>query len=434
MKTVRLLYGADALAVRVPDDAVVLSGRDVPAVPDAPRAIAEALAAPIGSPPLRELLAARRPETVAVTISDATRPVPNRDFLPPLLGVLNDCGIDDGQVVILIGTGMHRESTPAERVGLLGEEILERVEVIDHRADDPSTLAPISESPPIRVNRRFVEADFRIVTGFIEPHLMAGFSGGRKGVCPALVDLETIQRFHGYATLADPRAETGVLAGNPCHEIALAVAQEVGVDFLLNVALTRDKRIAGVYCGDLAAAHESGCRQAGDWAAAEVDSPFDLVLSSGGGSPLDRTFYQTVKGICGAAPALGPDSTLLLVSGCEEGIGSANYARLMRRWGGDWRGFLEHLAADPDQTERDQWELQVQARVLARIGAERIWFVSDGIDAADQHCLAVRPIPGPGDPRARAQRAIDEYLAAHPHARVAAIPDGPYTMLRAAAG
>ncbi|NLF31770.1 MAG: nickel-dependent lactate racemase [Planctomycetes bacterium] len=428
-RTIRMTYGAEGMDLRLPADATVLTGQHPPAVPDVEHAIRAALAGPIGSPPLADLLAGRRPRTVAITISDITRPVPNAVFLPVLLDVINRAGIGDDRIVIIVGTGMHRPSTPDEHEMLVGRGVLERVEVIDHRADDPATLATVSEDPPVRVCRRFVQADFRIVTGFIEPHFMAGFSGGRKGVCPALVDLRTVQRFHGYPALAAPEAREGALAGNPCHAIALAVARAVGVDFLFNVAVTGGGAVAGIYCGDLEAAHAAGCRQVGRWTGAPVEGPFDLVVTTGGGAPLDATFYQTVKGMVTALPALGEHSTLLQVSRCDDGVGSAAYTDLMLRYAGDWRRFLADIAAEADRTALDQWEYQMQARVLARIGVERLWFASDGLDLATQRCLSVTPLAGDGPAAVRAQRAIDAFVAARPGARVAVIPEGPYTML-----
>ncbi|MGB2824352.1 MAG: nickel-dependent lactate racemase [Phycisphaerae bacterium] len=438
MKTVSLLDGKEGMELGVPDSADVLVGQDIPAVGEPDRAVAQALANPIGSPPLAEIVARKAPKTVAITISDITRPVPNKEFLPAMLKVLNDCGIADSQIVIIIGTGMHRPSTPAEREILVGRDIERRIEVIDHRADAPETLVRVSDGsrdltagdPPVSVCRRFAEADLRIVTGYIEAHFMAGFSGGRKCVCPALVDLETVQRFHGFETLAHPKADTGVLEGNPCHEIALKVAKIVGVDFLFNVAITQDRRMAGIYCGDLVKAHQAGCKQVAEWTTAEIDGPYDLVITNGGGFPLDQTFYQTVKGMCTALPALDAGSTLLQVSHCGEKLGSESYTELMMKWDNDWQAFLGHIEAHKDRTELDQWEFQMQAKVLAVIGPERLWFVSDGIPARVQMHIAVNPILGNGDAQARAQRAVDEYVAAHPNARIAVIPEGPYTMLR----
>jgi len=430
-KIVRMTYGVEGIDLRVPADATVLSGQHPPALANVDDAIRAALANPIGTPALADLLAAKRPRTVAITISDITRAVPNPVFLPILLETVNHAGIADADIVIIVGTGMHRPSTPAEHEKLLGPGVLDRVEVIDHRADDASTLTAVSDNPPVRVCRRFAEADFRIVTGFIEPHFMAGFSGGRKGVCPALVDLQTVQRFHGWATLADPAAREGNLEGNPCHAIALAVARTVGVEFLFNVAVTADGRIAGIYCGDLEQAHAVGCEQVARWTLARAGGPFDLVITTGGGAPLDATFYQTVKGMVTALPALGEGSTLLQVSRCADGVGSAAYTNLMLRYANDWRAFLADIAADAERTALDQWEYQMQARVLARIGLENLWFASDGIDVATQQRLSVTPLDGALAAVARAQRAIDTYCAARPGARIAVIPEGPYTMLRA---
>ncbi len=418
------------MSLEIPASATVLAGQHIPALTNPDAALADALAKPIGSASLSELLAAKNPGSVAITISDITRPVPNRQFLLPMLKVLNAAGIDDSQIVIIVGTGMHRPSTEAERELLVGPEILGRIEVIDHRADDPTALVRISDQPPVSLCRRFAEADFRIVTGFVEPHFMAGFSGGRKGVCPALVDLETVQRFHGYETLANPSADTGNLENNPCHDIALRVAKAVGVDFLFNVAITGDRLIAGIYCGDIEDAHRAGCEQVAKWTTAIIDEPFDLVLTNGGGFPLDQTFYQSVKGMCTALPALAKHSTLLQVSDCSEQLGSRAYGELMLRYDNDWRGFLQDIESHRDETHLDQWQYQLHARVLARIGMEKLWFASDGISPKTQKHLSVMPILGRGDAQQRAQRAIDKYLAGNPTAKIATIPDGPYTMLR----
>ncbi|NIA22293.1 MAG: DUF2088 domain-containing protein, partial [Anaerolineaceae bacterium] len=275
----------------------------------------------------------------------------------------------------------------------------------------------------------FAEADLRIVTGLVEPHFMAGFSGGRKGVCPALVDLETVQRFHGFGALADPRAAAGRLEGNPCHDIALKIARSVGVDLLLNVAVTRDRRLAAVWAGDLVAAHAAACRQVAEWVTAEISGPFDLVVTCGGGFPLDATFYQTVKGMVAALPALGETSTLLQTSECAEQLGSQAYTELMLGYDNHWRRFLADIEADKDRTHLDQWEYQMQARVLDRIGLDRLWLASDGIPQEMQRHISVTPLLGDGEARNRAQAAIDRCVAAHPKARIAVIPEGPYTML-----
>ncbi len=426
-----MLYGRGVMELSVPDSATVLTGQEIPALSEPDRSVRDALAAPIGTASLAELIVARKPASVAITVSDITRPVPNKQFLPAMLDVLNENGVADSQIVIIVGTGLHRPSTPAEHEIILGADILSRIEVIDHQADAADTLARVSDDPPVSVCRRFVEADFRIVTGYIEAHFMAGFSGGRKGVCPAMVDLQTVQRFHGYDTLSHASAETGVLDGNPCHEIALKVACTVGVDFVFNVAITGDRRMAGIYCGDLEQAHAVGCEQVAQWTTAEIDAPdFDMVVTNGGGYPLDQTFYQTIKGMCIALPALSEKTVLLQVSECTEQLGSKGYTDLMLKWDNDWRGFLADIEANRDETKLDQWEIQMQAKVLSRIGMDTLWFVTDGMPQERQRHITGYPVLGQGDAQVRAQRAIDTFIADKPDAKIAVIPEGPYTMIR----
>lgn len=429
-KQLLLLYGKSGLQLRVPESTTVLATPPIPPLTDPPASIRAALTNPIGCASLFDLLQVKRPRSVAITISDITRPVPNKVFLPPLLTVLSEAGIRDERVCLIIGTGMHRQSSEEEKEMLVGRDILARFEVIDHRAEEESSLADISRDPLIRINRRFLEADFRIVTGYIEPHFMAGFSGGRKGVCPALVDLATIQRFHGFQTLSNPKADNGILDGNPCHEVALTVARKVEVDFLLNVSLTQKRETAGVYCGDLEKAHLAGCREVAEWTTAEFKVPFDLVITNGGGFPLDLTFYQTVKGMCTALPALHDNSTMLQVSECAEQLGSAAYTDLMLRYGHDWKRFLKDIEENKERTELDQWELQMQSRVLQKISRELLLFVSDGVPEEIQRRICVNPVLGYGSAQQRAQRVIDRFVEGNPSASIAVIPDGPYTMLR----
>jgi len=428
-RAVEMRYGRERATICVPAHAEILTSAWGPPLPDPDAALIAALEHPIGTPPLLELLRRRRPRTLAISISDITRPVPNQRFLPMLLDLAVQAGIDPANVTVVIGTGMHRPSTSDEILELVGPDVLAACNVVEHRADVPTTLVTVSENPPVRICRVFAEADFRIVTGLIEPHFMAGFSGGRKGVCPALVDLATIQRFHGYDTLSDPLADSGVLEGNPCHQIALDVARQVGVDFLLNVAITQDRQLAGFFCGDLEQAHAEGCRAVSTWARAEVETPYDLVVTCGGGYPLDQTLYQTVKGMCAALPALGPHSTLLQLSHCGEGIGSQSYRELLLHYGQDWRRFLDDIRARRDRTQLDQWEFQVQCRVLERIGVTRLLLATDGIERAALKRLALQPVPGPGPAATRTQEYIETFTAAHPAARIAVIPDGPYTLV-----
>jgi nickel-dependent lactate racemase len=202
----------------------------------------------------------------------------------------------------------------------------------------------------------------------------------------------------------------------------------MGCDFLVNAAITHDRQLAGVFAGQMVAAHQIGCEQVGAWTSANVDRPYDLVVQSAGGYPLDESFYQTVKGMVTALPALRDDSILLMCSACTE-VGSPEYTDLMMQRGSDFRGFLDHIRAT-EVTAKDQWQYQMQTRVLERIGVERLVLANDGLPIDVQRKLAVTPAPGVGDVAARAQQVIDELLQRTPDARIAVIPEGPYTMLR----
>ena len=428
-KKVKILYGKDGMELFVPENADILENQKVPAITNYEQAIDNALSNPIGSESLGRLLKTKNPTTVAITISDITRPVPNKLFLPNILRTVNQAGIDDSRIVIIVGTGMHRPSTREELKILVGDDILDRIKVIDHTADKPDTLIEVCQNPTIRVCKRFVEADFRIVTGYIEPHFMAGFSGGRKGVCPALVDLETIKRFHGYKTLLNPASDTGILNNNPCHEIALEVAKKVGVDFLFNVAITKDRKIAGIYCGDLEKAHAQGCTDVAKWTTIKISKPYDIVITNGGGHPLDKTFYQTVKGMCTALPALNSKSIMLMISECAESLGSESYTELMLKYSNNWQRFLSDIASKSDEVIADQWEFQMQTRVLQKIGIRNLFFVSDGIAFDIQKRISVTPVLGKGNALIRAQMVIDKFQKDNPNATIGIVPEGPYTMI-----
>jgi len=426
-KSISLRFGQGRMALDLPESTRVLIGPEIPVLPNPQAAVRKALQNPIGSDSLRAIAERKQPKTVVITISDITRPVPNELLVTSILEELNAVGVPDSACTVLIATGMHQHSTQEERDILLGKQLQKRVAVVDHESSRADTLVKITDDPPLSVNAQFVNADLKIVTGLIEPHFMAGFSGGRKGVCPGLVDLATIQRFHGYATMADANSVEGRLIGNPCHEIATKAALRVGVDLLVNVAITHDRQLAGIYAGDLEEAFLAGCRDAAEWTMAKFEEPYDLVVTCAGGFPLDTSFYQTVKGMCTALPALQPSGTLMMLSACDH-IGDAEYEAIYNRFGPDWRGFLEHIANRSD-TDKDQWGYQMQTRVLKTLGIERTIFANDGLSLETQHMIAVTPASGEGDAQARAQRFIDQYMNDHPGASVAVIPEGPYTML-----
>ncbi|MBN1346377.1 MAG: nickel-dependent lactate racemase [Phycisphaerae bacterium] len=438
MTRTEILFGKGTLTVEHDDDCDVLRPDHAKVLSDQAGAVAEALAKPIGSPPLARIAKAKVGGQVVIVISDITRPVPNAKILHPILDVLRAAGHKSEAITILIATGMHRPSTPEERVELVGSEIVGEYRIVDHRAEAQEKLVvlpePTASGTTVWIDRLYAEADLKIVTGFIEPHFMAGFSGGRKAICPGLVNLETIQKFHSPDFLEHPKATFGVLEGNPCHVEAIEVARRVGIDFLVNVTVTTEQDITGVYAGDSDAAHQAGCAAVAEAMGIGVRRQYDTVVTCGGGYPLDTTFYQTVKGMCFAEPFVKQGGTMVIASGCAQGIGSDIYLDIMRRYaGGRWRQFIEDIKAS-DRVEKDQWEYEMQCRVLRKVGVEGLRFVTDGVDAATLSDCSVTPAPGCGESGRSAQETLNELLSSirrdRPDASWAIIPSGPYILPR----
>ncbi len=419
----------DRWEIAVPDDAVVYASRYPAPLADAATLVGAALDQPAGAPRLEHALRRRRPGKICVVVSDITRPIPYASFLPQVLARIEAAGAPRRDMLLLIGTGMHRPSTRAERVEMFGERIAAQYEIVDHRADDPAELADVPgrcwSGHPIRLNRHLAAAGFRFATGLVEPHFMAGFSGGRKAICPGCAALDTVRRFHGAEFLGDPRARNGNLDGNPLHREALSVARALGVDFTLNVVLNDARHVAAAFAGELEAAHAAAVDFVRRCACPAVEREADLAVTSAGGYPLDATFYQCVKGFVSCLPAVRPGGAILAFGGCAEGVGSPEYCAAMERFpGARWRDFLEHIR-QPGVFEKDQWQYQMHCRALQRVGLEGLTFLSPGLDAA-----AFAPIPVRGVPvarsgvRAEVQRRVDAAAAAG--LRIAVFPEGPY--------
>jgi len=420
--------GKETLTVRVPDDALVYASRFLEPSERPEEEVLRAVAEPIGAAPLRQALAGRHGGPVVVVASDVTRPLPYASFLPALLEQIEGAGVARDEILILIATGMHRPSTPEERVEMFGGDVVSRYRIEDHRADDEASLVELPgrtwSGTRVRLNRRYVEAGFRLLTGLVEPHFMAGFSGGPKALCPGLVAMETIRNFHGCEFLSDPAARNGNLEGNPLQEEALSVARLAGVDFLLNVVVDRQRRLVAAFAGELVAAHRRACRFVSAHACPAVGREVDVAVTSSGGYPLDATFYQCVKGFVSATPAVKRGGAIVAFGGCSEGIGSAEYAGLMRRYAGDWRGFLRDIRR-PGFFVRDQWQLQVHARTLERTGQEGLHFVTDGLtqEELDSLCVTGHSCP-PGGVERAVQALVDELVLEG--RTVAVFPEGPY--------
>jgi nickel-dependent lactate racemase len=393
-KRIPLEYGDVTLEINVPSDSVEISMGAVPSIDDWQEEIERAFSNPIGSPKLEEIVKKKGKKpgdmTVSVTVSDITRPVPykgEKGILGPVLRVLESQGLRRENIKIIVGTGMHRASTREEKVQMYGEEVVDQFTVLDHDCENEDLLASIGRTKRdthVYVNKDFYFADLKIATGLVESHFMTGVSGGRKAVCPGLVDVKTIEKFHGPYYLEDPNATNLILDGNPCHEEALEVAKTVGVDFMVNVTLDKDMRLTRVFAGDLVEAHMEAFEMIKAYAEIPLERQFDVVLTHGG--YVGRDHYQTAKAGVGAIPAVKPGGVIIIAANNRdmEPIGSMEYktlSHLLRMQKPD--GFLDLLRHPGWRFTKDQWEPEVWGKPLTVVGEEGLIYCSGEIPEED---------------------------------------------------
>jgi nickel-dependent lactate racemase len=359
---VHLAYGRHGLDVELPDSADILLPERTPALPEPDTAVREALRNPIGSRPLSELL--RPSDSVAIVISDMTRPVPNRVLLPPILETVAAAGIPRERVVIVNGTGMHRANNREELLAMMGPEILDSYRIAQHDARDRSSLAHVAASSrgvEVGVNAEYLRADVRILTGFVEPHIFAGYSGGGKAVLPGIAGADIIMSNHGVDMLNHPKATWCETEGNPIFEEMRDVALATHPSFLLNVSLNEKKEITGVFAGEMVAAHEAGMAQACRQALHTISHPYDIVVTTNMGYPADISLYQAVKGASAAARAVREGGAIILVAECAEGLGREDYVELLTSEAS--LGALMNKLSAPGFAQYDQWGVQCLALV-----------------------------------------------------------------------
>ncbi|MFH2128595.1 MAG: nickel-dependent lactate racemase [Pseudomonadota bacterium] len=413
MPSVKIPCGREEINLDLPPSAALLQSEELPPLADPAEAVARALASPFGGPPLAEL--ARGKTSACIVVSDVTRPVPNRLLLPPLLGTLLAAGVPKEGITILIATGMHRPNLGPELEELLGPEIAAQWPVVNHDCRDQASLKVVDtiEGAPIAVNRRYLEAELKIVTGLIEPHPFAGFSGGGKSILPGVSALETMHFMHSFKMIEHPGLMAGGLTGNPFQEQVARVARAAGLDFMLNVVIDRRRRLLGVFAGEFPQAHVQGCDLAARQTVVPVDEPFDLVITSGGGHPLDDTLYQSSKGLLAAKGITKPGGTVLWITQCAQGLGSEEYCRMVRLCATP-QGFRERHA-DPANFVIDQWGAQAYFQCLEHLG--RVLVYAPGLPAQKARSFGleyVEDLPA----------AVAELCATHQ--RVAVMPEGPY--------
>jgi lactate racemase len=417
---VDLNYGKGSLAVHLPDEVkvTVIRKPPMPVLADPSAAVREALANAVGTGSLRE--EARGKRTACIVICDLTRPVPNALLLQPLVRELLDAGVPASGITVLVATGLHRPNLGAELEELVGDPwVLRTVRVENHDARDDAAHVDLGLTPhgtPVKLDRRFVEADVKIATGLVEPHFMAGWSGGRKVIAPGVAHKDTITTFHSARFMGDPLADNGVLEGNPLHREQLAIAAMLGRAFAVNVVIDEDRRLSFVNFGALRESHLAAVEYARRFCLVSVPRRFHTVLTSAAGYPLDQTYYQTVKGMVSPLAILEPGGTLVVVSACSEGLGSAEYVGAQRR--------LLELGVDGFQRDIDgkrfasidEWQTQMQLKPMRR-GTVQLY--ASGLSASDRALTGVGVIDSP-------EAAVLASVRASGDPHVGFIPEGPY--------
>jgi len=420
--TTHFAFGKNGIDVEVPEgfDSQVVLSRNAQPLTDAATALEAALDRPIGCDALVKLAAGKR--TAAISVCDITRPAPNRVTLPPLLKRLHAAGIPREGVTILIATGLHRAATQREIEVILGPEIAATYRVASHDARDFAAhraLGATRRGTPVYIDERFMAADLHITLGFVEPHLMLGFSGGRKLVVPGLAAQETIKVIHSPRFNREPLVTEGSIEGNPLHAEFLEIAAMARHDFILDVTLTREREISGVFAGHPVKAHAAAVSFLERTSLAPLDGLFDAAITSSAGYPLDLTFYQCLKGLTAAQHIVKHGGPMLLVSECAEGIGSPEYARQLK----SYEGHAEFLEKIRDaKVEIDQWQLEKMALTGLK---HELLFYAPGAPAAELGSLRANAF-------ASVDAAVAALLSRLPRgARIALLPEGPYTYARA---
>ena len=414
-KNAELLYGEKTVNLKLPQPTALLEMKPLNGLPDPQGAVVAALADPIESPPLSEIAEGR--ENACVVISDFTRPVPNKIILPPLLKVLEQSGLKRENITILIATGMHRPNLGDELEYLVGREIMDNYNIVNHYCRNPEEYRKIDEidGAPIEINNHYLDAELKILTGLIEPHFYAGYSGGRKAILPGISSLDTMKFMHSYKMIDHPGVTNCLVEGNPFHEYGIRVTELVKADFILNVVINRERDIAGVFAGHYNHAHLAGCDMVYEHSAVNLNQRFDMVVTSGGGYPLDATFYQISKALICSMGIMKKGGTIIVACECREGIGNSEFRGIMGS-GGNYQEFTEKYS-DPKDFVIDQWCAQNIYQAADHAGP--IYVYSSGLIDDDLKSMGMIRIDD-------VQETVDNLIQTNPNTIV--VPDGPYVV------
>ena len=414
---VQLAYGKKGYKLKVPANFDVIEPKFIKEVGSAKEEISKALLSPINSKPLRSLLEGKN--DIAISVCDITRAQPRKVVIETIVEHIKDL-IPISNIKILIATGTHRENTKEELIEMLGKDIVETLNVINHVCDDKESLIEMPTSLDdvnVLLNKHWVNADFRITTGFVEPHFFAGFSGGSKLVAPGLAGLKTIMKLHNYKRLNNPNSIWGEVEKNPIQQDVRKIAKETGVDFTLDVALNRDQKITNVFSGDLIDSHNEACNFVRETAIAQVSQPYDLVITSNSGYPLDQNLYQTVKGLSAASQIVKDEGEILCLSECSDGIPShGKFYSLLSEFSDPEQ--VEGMLSDPNFHCQDQWQVQILSQIAKK---SNINLYTEGLSDKEIKNAFMFNAPDP-------QRFIDQKVNENQNIRGCVIPEGPITI------
>ena len=421
-----LNYGKGHIPVDLLDNwnVSVIRKPAMPVEADARSAVQAALVNPVGCAPLVEQ--ARGKTSACVLICDITRPVPNGQLLPVILRQLLNAGMARDSICILVATGLHRPNEGDELAELIGDKwVMENFRIENHFARndvDHVDMGTTSKGTRVKLDRRFVDAELKIVTGLVEPHFMAGYSGGRKVIAPGVAHKDTITTFHNARFMSHVNADSCILEGNPLHEEQLEIVRMLGQVLAVNTVLDEHRRISFVNYGEVVESHLEAVRFTEKYTMVPVPKKFKTVVTSAAGYPLDQTYYQTVKGMVVPTDILAPGGNLIIASECTEGIGSSEYANAQRRLiekGVD--GFFEDISAK-DYADIDEWQTQMQLKPM-RTGSIHLY--TTGLNESDKRITGVQVIDSLNE---TIRKCIEAGIAEDGDASVAVIPEGPYVV------
>ena len=421
MTRMRFAYGTSGLEVDIPERNLLAEVHMHPVAPleDEAAAIQDALENPIGSAPLSSIAKGRK--SACIVISDFTRPIPNGRILAPILKTIEEAGVPRDAITILIATGIHTPTEGQLLIDLVGQEIHDNYRIANHLSEDPSTNRNIGDVDgiPIELDVTYLDADLKILTGLVELHLMAGYSGGRKSVLPGVASLNTMKHLHGYRMIQAEGTQNATLEGNPFHQAAVKVARIAGADFICNVTLDENRRLTGVFAGDLEAAHKAASQLVASSAVVTVPELADIVMTCGGGEPLDRSFYQSIKGVAGSLGAIKQGGTIVLAARNADGAGTDAFADLLDRL--QTHMDFYDIVVGPNYVQKDQWMIQELCNGLHRAD---IIYITEGLTAEQVRKYLMTPAATLDEALAI---ALERQGAA---AKILAIPEGPYVLPR----